>query len=45
MKTRRERPQSIVITGRVSDCSLANLHAFFESQGERINSKIGRAHV
>ena len=38
MKARREKPQSIVITGRVSDCSLANLHAFFESQGERINS-------
>jgi len=38
MKARREKPQSIVITGRVSDCSLANLHAFFEAQGERINS-------
>ena len=38
MRARREKPQSIVITGRVSDCSLANLHAFFESQGKRINS-------
>ena len=34
----KDRPQSIVITGRVSDMTLADLHCFFESQGEYINS-------
>lgn len=34
----KDRPQTLVISGRVNDCTLADLHAFFASHDERINS-------
>lgn len=34
----KDRPQTLVISGRVNDCTLADLHAFFASHNERISS-------
>ena len=34
----KDRPQTLVISGRVNDCTLADLHVFFASHDERISS-------